>query len=137
MLYCRKYRITMEEQFKEQDKIIRNLIKDAGLESPSVDFKKSVMHAVYSEIPVKPYQPLISGKVWLLLGVLCFLGAILLYFYPLASEISLNSLYIIEKLNSSFSLPELHITKISGYALTFLALFLLEIPLLKKYFIRD
>jgi len=126
----------MEEQFNERDLFTEKLIKEAGLEKPSLHFVSDVMSAIKAKENVIAYEPLISRKVWWILAALSILVTALIYFYPMASTMSLDSLNLMERISLDVSIPEVHLSRITGYALGFLSLFLLEIPFLKRLIIK-
>lgn len=61
----------------KQDKQFEQLMKGMTLSSPSADFTHRVMGRIQAEAAVMPrkvlqnYQPVISRKTWVVLGVLC------------------------------------------------------------------
>ncbi len=67
----------------KQDKQFEQLMKGMTLSSPSADFTHRVMGRIQAEAAVMPrkvlqnYQPVISRKTWVVLGVLCV--ALLVY----------------------------------------------------------
>lgn len=123
----------MEEQYKG----IKNLVKEAGLETPSVNFLKSVMEQVeLSANEVSPvYKPLISKKVWFMVGVAI---AVLLCTIPFLSESKESILSTIDfsffnQISFKNPFSEFTFHKTTEYGILFLALlFLIQITILKR-----
>jgi uncharacterized membrane protein YgcG len=67
----------------KQDKQFEEMMKGINLSSPSVDFTHKVMSRIQAEAAVRPrrilqeYQPVISRKAWIIIGIL--LVALLVY----------------------------------------------------------
>ncbi|MCF6307932.1 MAG: hypothetical protein L3J09_08250 [Flavobacteriaceae bacterium] len=123
----------MEKPSKKIESFTGNLIKEAGLQQPSVDFFANVMNAVEIEKIQKPivYQSLISKQTWIILLVASVIVTGLLFIFPSSSETIVNLPNLnFEKL--LFQLPELHFSKITIYGIGFLGLFLVQIPFLKR-----
>jgi hypothetical protein len=121
----------MEEQFKKEDRIIRKLVSEAGLEQPGPDFKSALMDQIRQRASEKlQYTPLISKKGWWLLGVLIVLTIVLLYFIPIDNT---TSIFKIPLNDLGSMIPEFRFSKTFMYGTIFLGLFLFQIPLLKKY----
>lgn len=121
----------MEEQFKKEDRILKKLISEVGTEMPGPNFNKKLMEQIEQRASERiQYQPLISKKGWVLLGII-FLLPILLYF---AIPVELDGLpFDLPWKSLGQMLPEFKISKVFMYGTIFLALFFLQIPLLKKY----
>jgi len=121
----------MEEQFKKEDRILKKLISEVGPEMPGPNFNKKLMEQIEQRASERiQYQPLISKKGWVLLGII-FLLPILLYF---AIPVELDGLpFDLPWKSLGQMLPEFKISKVFMYGTIFLALFFLQIPLLKKY----
>ncbi len=125
----------MEKQSNNIDKITKNIIKDAGLHLPSSSFLTNVMEAIETQSISQPvvYKPLISKAIWILLFTLTIVALVLLFIFPVFSETSLFSqLTIPEEFNFEFNLPEMNLSKTTIYGIGFLALFLIQIPFLKR-----
>ncbi|WP_027395494.1 hypothetical protein [Aquimarina latercula] len=122
----------MEEQFND----IKKLVKEVGLENPSVDFLQNVMRSVENTSADQPlaYQPLISRKAWVVIGLIV-IG--ILISLPFLSEgtwalrkfdLSLFSLFDFKNPFSDF---RLHTT--TAYGIIFLAiLFIVQITIIKR-----
>lgn len=122
----------MEEQYND----IGRLVKEAGNESPSMDFLQNVMQEVKT-IPVHEplvYQPLISKKAWMYIGIIVFsMLSILLYFSEgnsLLDNIN-GSLISLPKIENPFSGFKFHNTTM--YGIIFLAILLaIQITVIKR-----
>lgn len=122
----------MEEQYND----IRRLVKEAGNESPSVDFLQNIMQEVKT-IPVNEpiaYQPLISKKAWGYIAIVVLsILAILLYFSEgnsLLDNVN-GSLTSLPKIENPFSDFKFHTTTM--YGIIFLAiLFAIQITVIKR-----
>lgn len=127
----------MEKPSEQLDKKTRDLVKDAGLHSPSPEFLRNVMTAVTEEkATAKGYRPLISKKGWFIFMVglaACFL---LLYVFPMGEVAWIDKLKVGEYLSFGDSLPSLELSKTFIYGIGFMALFLLQIPFLKYYIVK-
>ncbi|WP_299245649.1 hypothetical protein [uncultured Aquimarina sp.] len=120
----------MEEQYKD----IKRLVKEVGTEHPSVDFLKNVM----SEIKIASvnksitYQPLISKKTWLVMGIL-IIGLLisLPFFSEEASILDKVDFSFLNGFKSPFAGFKLH--SATTYGIIFLAvLFMVQITVLKR-----
>lgn len=122
----------MEEQYKD----IEKLVKEAGIEEPSVNFLQNVMNTIEVPIIDKPfvYQPLISKKAWLIISLLIAGILVSLPFLPDATSIlgTLDlSFMSIQDVKNPLSDFKLHTTTM--YGIVFLAiLFLVQITIIKK-----
>ena len=119
----------MEEQFKKEDRIIMELISEAGLEKPSMNFDNAVMEKILNlETKSVVYRPLISPKAWIFIGL--FVAAIIIYFvfFTAGNESGILSSRLPEV---NFDLPKFDIPSTFIYATLFLGLFLLQVPILK------
>ncbi len=127
----------MEEQFKD----IKHLVKEAGVDHPSSDFLKNVMQSV--EISSKKalvYKPLISKKIWFVIGLI-IVG--LLFILPFLSQGKVSiidtidfSFLNLKRINNPLSGFTFH--KTTTYGMLFLAiLFFVQIPLLKRRIDRN
>lgn len=130
-----KYQIAMDEPFKHSEDLLKKMIKDAGLSKPSSNFAQSVLASVQANSRPQPiYRPLLSKKVWIILLAIILIAFIGIYYLPFSNEQSL-----LEKagLTNSFdfrlSLPDFRISRTLTYAIGFMALFLIQIPFLKRY----
>jgi len=132
----------MDKQSKNIDSYTKKIVQEAGLESPSSDFTNNVMNMVAEKVLAPPttvsYIPLISkSNKFILLAILV---SVLLYliFNPMF-ETSYLSKYIVNlNFKEWFSSTNLFdsFSKTTLYGIGFLALFLIQIPFLKKYMER-
>jgi hypothetical protein len=123
----------MEKPFKDLDKKTAQLFKDAGLEKVSPHFKNKVMDAItVRPAPQKIYQPLITKQMWLLIAAGVAIIFLAVYLVPTESNTFKNPGLLIN-LDLDIEMPKFHISRIFTYAIGFLALFLIEIPFLKRY----
>ncbi|WP_298313432.1 hypothetical protein [uncultured Aquimarina sp.] len=120
----------MEEQYKD----IKRLVKEAGTEDPSVDFLRNVMSDIRATSVDKSvaYQPLISKKAWLVMGVL-LIG--LLISLPFLSE----GTWILDNMDFSFlngvenPFAGFKLYSATMYGIIFLAiLFMVQITVIKR-----
>jgi hypothetical protein len=136
----------MEKQYNDMDKFTHKLLQEAGLEKPSMGFTNSVMDVIISQVETQSiYRPLISKKSWGMVAIISLICLIALYFIPTQGGSILESFGISQKLDLSFNLPNkdsldlsfnlpnLEISRTSIYAIGFMALFLIQIPFLKRY----
>lgn len=123
----------MEEQFNKEEKILRKLVKETGLEEPSAGFKTRLMSAIEEKAAKQVrYQPLIGRKVWI--GVAAAVVGILIvtYLYPSGGADTAFGIDI-TSVETGLSMPKMEFSNTFLYGMIFLSLFLLQIPLLKKY----
>jgi len=60
----------MEEQFKRDDKVLKDLISEAGLDRPSLAFDDNVMRAIQqADSKSIAYKPLISKRTWIIIAI--------------------------------------------------------------------
>lgn len=121
----------MEEQFKHEDRILKQLIAESGLEKPTAGFNARLMQKIEAgESKKAVYSPLISVKGWFVVAVFVIAAVVLLYLYPSGileqSEVS-------SKFGAlSKNMPSLQFSKTVLYGILFLSLFIFQIPLLKR-----
>jgi len=111
-----------------------DLVKEAGLESPSKEFTKNVMAHLKpkTETTAVVYRPLIGKTTWIVIGLLALAVLLFVFFVPVGALPMANNLFdgISLELGNGWQ-PEL--SKTSMYALGCMALFLVQIPFLKRY----
>jgi hypothetical protein len=123
----------MEKPSKNLDKLMHQLIKDAGVEKPSSGFKNRVMESIAAQsIPQKSYEPLISKRAWVAIALVIVVGIVIMYLLPSENSV-MENLGVSLKFDVDFDLPKFQISKTFTYAIGFLALFLIQIPFLKRY----
>lgn len=107
-------------------------MKELPMESPSSDFTNRVMERITAKSTVTQYQPLISVKAWVVIGIL-FVGALLwLYFNPTSEMIPVDATSVLDGIEWNNPFKDIKLPKTVVYAIGFMALFLLEIPFLKR-----
>ncbi|WP_044399073.1 hypothetical protein [Lacinutrix sp. Hel_I_90] len=120
---------------KQLDEWSKKLFDTASLESPSFNFTAQVMQEVVllSENKSVKYTPLISKKVWYILG-LVFSG--LLGFAVFAKVLTTESWFSTRSnIKMTALIPELNISSTALYAIVLFGIMLLvQLPLLKQYF---
>jgi hypothetical protein len=122
----------MDKLSKKEELFTKQLVKEAGLSKPSVDFTKRVMEVVAAKSSIQEvYQPLISKRVWGVLAGVMAICLVLLFVIPIGNEPLFGTLEMHKYMN--FSIPELKLSKTMLYALGCTALFLVQIPFLKHY----
>ena len=123
----------MEKQFRE-DQLTRRLMKDAGLERPSLNFSANVMKAIQAKQEVNVYKPLISSTGWIIFAGIFVLSVIGLYIttsgFPAIPDFGLS-------LNMSWNFPTIQLSQTMIFAISGLLLFLLQIPFLKGLMERE
>lgn len=120
----------MEKQFKE-DQFTGKLIKEAGLDSPSLNFTSSVMMAINEKREVHQYKPLISTTGWFIFGGMLVIAVFgLFYTQP-------GIFTIPDKLNFSWAFPKIELSNTMKIGISCLLLFLLQIPFLKNLLERE
>lgn len=124
----------MEQQSNNFDDFTRKLIIESGMHKPTPDFSKRVVEAIeLKSVKSNVYQPLISQRSWVFIIITVVVCLISLYFLPITGNSILDKLEIGQYINLEFSLPEIKLSKTFIYAIGFLSLFLVQIPILKYY----
>jgi len=127
----------MEVENKKLDQFTKEVIQEAGLTTPSVDFLANVMAEVSREkVPVHVYKPLISKVGWMLIGSLFLVFAFVLTRFSLGFSIlgdwNLSSLFI-EKYDIKFTIPATY-----TYSFFFLLVFvMIQVTMISKRFSRN
>lgn len=130
-----KYQIEMEERYNREDELMKSLLKEAGTEKPSSDFKSNIMMRLESrKTELSPYEPLISKSVWMMLGGGMIASILALYL--------INTEYFFDynldfEFLSSVKLPSIDLSRTMQIAIAFVALFFLEVPFLKRFLDRE
>lgn len=114
------------EKLSNEDLFTGKLIKDAGLEKPSVAFSVNVLNAIAAKKVVKEYKPLISVNVWIVLVGVLVCSVIGLYLLTTANTLIWEFGYL-----KDLSFPRIELSTTMTYAIGFVALFFLQIPFLK------
>ena len=120
----------MKEQFEKEEVLIKNLLREVGNETTSVDFTNSVMQAIAAKQKIKPiiYQPLISKNAWIVLAGFAIVFVCGLYFITAETPMLLDF-----SLLDSVKFPQLKLSTTMVYAVGFVSLFFLQIPLLNRF----
>lgn len=130
-----KYQIEMEERYNREDELMKSLLREAGTEKPSSDFKSNIMMRLESrKTELSPYEPLISKSVWMMLGGGMIASILALYL--------INTEYFFDynldfEFLSSVKLPSIDLSRTMQIAIAFVALFFLEVPFLKRFLDRE
>ena len=119
----------MEKQSREEI-LMQKLMGEAGLEKPSGNFSANVMKAIAVKKVVVEYKPLISKRGWTI--ILAVIAISFLGIYPMTGQYSLIPNFSFPQM-PNFSFPEMEISRTMTWAIAFVALFLLEIPFLKRF----
>lgn len=127
----------MENSPKEIEKLTQEWVQEAGIEQPSLDFVHNVMDAInVSAKKSKEYRPLISRRGWSLVAAL-FIGSLaVVYFFPLGEFRYLETMDFSKLPSIQNPFEGINVSKPMLYAVGFLALFLVQIPFLKRKFIN-
>ena len=127
----------MENSPKEIEKLTQKWVQEAGLEQPSLDFVQKVMEAVdVSASKAKVYRPLISKRGWSLVAALFIACVVAIYLLPLGDSGYLTSIDLTNLPSIQNPFEGMTVSKPMLYAVGFLALFLVQIPFLKRKFIN-
>ena len=122
----------MEKPFKENDEQLRNWMKELPLDKPSPDFTNKVMGRIQAKSATTKYTPLISKRSWYIIGLI-FLGAsIWLYFNPSTQLFANEQASLFDGIQFNNPFEALQLSRTSLYAIAFLALFMVQIPFLKR-----
>ncbi len=125
----------MKKQFNREDRLMKNLLHEAGVEQPSVNFRDRIMKTVEARgAEIQPYKPLISKQGWwsvAALSIIIFSGLFSLY-----SGISFSGMLSIE-IPHFPDILKIDLSRTMQYAIAFIALFFLEVPFLKRFLDRE
>lgn len=123
----------MEKPYNNEEELVKKMIKGLPLERPSSDFTQKVMQQVLRRSLKNSYQPLISKRAWLVIAMMFILGVLWLFYHPETSLIDSEALSWNNKLQFKNPFETIELSKTTVYAIGFMALFLLQIPFLKRY----
>lgn len=126
----------MEEQFKDLDTFTSKWVQEAGVQKPSASFMDTIMQSIEAQSKPIVYAPLISKKIWVFLGICAVCCLLYVYWLPVSQTGLANIDLIREKLAFQNPIADFKFSKVSAYALGFLALFLIQIPFLKRMISR-
>lgn len=129
----------MEQTDKNKDLLARQLLKDAGLQKPSSNFSYTVLQAISKEeVTVAPYKPLISKSILWLSFLTIIVSCVLVFFlFEPSSTSILDGLTLEDYKLPEYDLPVFSFSNILLYAIGFMSLFILQVPFLKHYFIKE
>lgn len=124
----------MEEQFNNMDRLTKKYVKDAGVHKPSGDFLSNIMTAIEEKKShANVYQPLISKRAWWIIGVVALASFVILFLYPTSSISYLNEIDLTKNIAFENPFQDIKFSKTLVYGIGFLGLFLLQIPVLKRF----
>lgn len=136
--------IMSDKQADRLDALTSKMVKETPQETPSINFSKNVMDAIYAvetERELKKNEPLISKKVWVLfVSVLVAATLFLIKSTPLASNNYLSNIDL-SKYTNSLSLDMnlgFTVSNITVYGFIFLAIMVsIQIGYIKNYYDRQ
>lgn len=123
----------MEKRSREE-LLMQKLVKDAGLEKPSAEFAANIMKAIAVKKVVREYEPLISKNAWI--TIFSIVGILFFGLFQINSGYSLFPEFSFPQF-SSLSIPQIELSRTMMWAIAFVALFLLEVPFLKRLIERQ
>jgi hypothetical protein len=127
----------MEEPSKNIEEITQKWVEEAGIEQPSGDFVSSVMTAIEAKTaPQTRYKPLISVGGWSVVLAIFVTTIVVLLLFPIGNLgiFDITSYTNLADFKNPFA--GLKVSKIMIYGIGFLALFIIEIPFLKRQFMN-
>ena len=116
----------MRKESKEES-LARKLIKEAGLEKPSSNFSVNVLYAIEKRKAVVEFKPLLSKKLLIGLAFLMASSLLVLFFMTTGFSLQLHLNYF-----NFPSFPQVEFSRNMLYAIGFVSLFFLQIPVLKS-----
>ncbi|MEE2771096.1 MAG: hypothetical protein VX712_02680 [Bacteroidota bacterium] len=125
----------MEKRFNREEELLGRLLKESGRQKPSAGFKMAILEQLQEKPVVKPYQSLIPKTAWIWIGlafVFWGFGVYLLY-----ADEPMKVAYDLKLPEWNITLPKLHFSQVMLYGIAFLSLFLLEIPFLKRWLVKQ
>jgi len=122
----------MEEQFEKQDTFLRKTIKGLPLDKPSREFHHNLMARIEAKRLALQFKPLIPKWVWLFIGIGLVFAIYWLYLNPSSSYFGDADLSMKDSLQWDEFWQGIQFSKTTVYAVGFLALFLIQVPFLKR-----
>ena len=122
----------MEKPFNEKNDKLKQWMQELPLESPSLDFTKKVMQGISAKSELTQYKPLISKRAWWLIGILLLFSIAYLYINPTSGTVPEGVTNLLGHLSFENPIKKLVLPKTAIYAIGFMALFLLQVPFLKR-----
>lgn len=137
-----KYTVIMsDKQMDRLDALTSKMVKETPQETPSINFSKNVMDAIYAietAKELKKSQPLISKKVWLLFVGLIVAATMYLIRNTTFTENSLLSKIDLSKYTNALSFDMslgFSVSNVTIYGFVFLAIMVtIQIGYIKNYF---
>ena len=121
------------------DRFVAKVFKEVDMETPSEGFTDRIMDQIHTLETSKltSYQPLISKKIWVLIGFGVMLAFVILTMTTTSESSWLNQIDLSVLTENSFTqaFSNIHISKTLMYTLVFLSLMTcIQIPILKSHF---
>lgn len=127
----------MEEPSKNIEEITREWVKEAGIQQPAAGFVNGVMSFIEAKAaPNKGYQPLISLRGWGVVSMVFLAAIVLLLLFPIGGVNYFENMDIPNFSEVKNPFAGLEVSKTMIYGFGFLALFLIQIPFLKRRFVN-
>lgn len=133
--------IMSDKQMDRLDALTSKMVKETPQETPSINFSKNVMDAIYAietAKELKKNQPLISKKVWLLFVGLIVASTIFLIRNTTFTENSLLSKIDLSKYTNALSFDMslgFSVSNVTIYGFVFLAIMVsVQIGYIKNYY---
>ncbi|MEL6812266.1 MAG: hypothetical protein AAFP76_13130 [Bacteroidota bacterium] len=127
----------MEKPSKDIQEFTRKWVEEVGVEQPSPNFVNNVMKQIEMNTSMaKQYKPLVSKRTWLVVAAIVMAGIALVYIFPSSEPAYLQAMLQeeIPRIKSPF--VGMEVSKTLVYGIGCLALFLIQIPFLKRQFVR-
>lgn len=122
----------MEKPFNEKNDMLKQWMQELPLESPSQDFTIKVMQGISAKSEVTQFKPLISKRAWWLIGTLLLFSITYLYINPNSGTVPEGLTNLLGSVSFENPIKKLVLPKTAIYAIGFMALFLLQVPFLKR-----
>ena len=136
--------IMSDKQMDRLDTLTNKMVKESPQETPSINFSKNVMDAIYAletKSELEKSEPLISKKVWFLFTAIIIAATLfLIKSTPIVSNGYLSNINI-SKYTNSLSLDMnlgFTVSNITVYGFVFLAIMVsIQIGYIKNYYNRE
>ncbi|MFD2823245.1 hypothetical protein ACFS5M_06165 [Lacinutrix iliipiscaria] len=125
---------------KAIERLVRKVMQDTELKSPSEDFTSQIMSQIEAieSNTITTYKPLISKRVWSVIGFAILAISVYLFIITPSNETSWFSHVNFESLTNNsiiHTVSSFKMSKTLMYALVFLSIMIcVQIPLLKNHF---
>lgn len=126
----------MEYNDKKLNSFVDQLMTNATLEKPSIDFADNLMSKIegISTSTVTVYKPLISKTAWITIIIIMGVLVGYMYFSEPVSNSKLLEIIDLSKIKNPLANVSFNFSKTLTYTMVLLALMLgIQIPLLKNY----